>query len=341
MRFGDAQVSIEPKVPLERLFYLLARGREWGNWFEQSVHLDTIANLYPAIAEGFATWAERVFRTGVVRGYRTVRAAEPAIRGRWLVSEQIRVRQGLPLPAELQYDEYTSDIAENQLVRSAARRLVTFVGLPDSVRARILRIDLHLGDVTLLTRGEPLPSVHFDRRNYRYRPLVALAELILTNGSLDHRVASTAASGFLLDLPRVFEQFVETEVTRAANPFGGEVVPQFDSALDEDGHVHIRPDLVWRREGRVQAVFDAKYKAEKPAGYPNADIYQMLAYCIRHELTTGHLIYAAGNSVPPRYTIAQAGIEIYCHSIALDQTPEEISRQVDEIVATSMHTSSM
>jgi 5-methylcytosine-specific restriction enzyme subunit McrC len=61
----------------------------------------------------------------------------------------------------------------------------------------------------------------------------------------------------------------------------------------------------------------------------------MLAYCARHELSTGHLIYAAGNEVPARYVIEQAGVEIYCHSIALDRTPEDIARQVDEIVASS------
>lgn len=335
VRLRDAQVSVEPKVPLERIFYLLARGREWGKWFNPSVELDTVANLYPAIADAFVTWAERILRGGVLRGYRSIRAAEPSIRGRWLVAEQIRVRQGLPLPAELRYDEFTADIAENQMARSAARRLLAFMTLPDALRARILRVDLQLSEVSVLTRGQPLPAIHFDRRSEPYRPLIALSELILTNGSLDHRVASTAATGFLLDMPRVFEQFVEAEITRAVTSFGGEVVPQLETRLDSDGHVKIRPDLVWLADGTTRAVFDAKYKAEKPAGYPNADIYQMLAYCIRHRLTSGHLIYAAGNAVPPRYTIVEAGVEIFCHSLALDRTPEEISAQVDAIVAMS------
>ena len=338
VRIGDVEVSIEPKVPLERLFYLLARGQEWGSWFEQSVRLGTVESLYPAIAEAFATWAERVFRAGVLRGYRPTRAAEPAIRGRWLVAEQIRVRHGMPLPAELQYDEFTADIAENQLVRSAVRRVIAFAGLPNPLRGRLLRVDLQLGEVALLARGQVLPTVHFDRRNERYRPLVALAELILTNGSLDHHVASVAATGFLLDLPRVFERFVEAEVIRAARPLGGEIIPQLETALDAAGHVRIRPDMVWRRDGRVQAVFDAKYKSEKPAGFPNADVYQMLAYCVRHELASGHLIYAAGNAVPARYRIEQAGVEIYCHSIALDRSPGDITRQVDAIVAISTRT---
>lgn len=332
IRLGGVQVMIEPKVPLERLFYLLSRGRGWGSWFEESVSLGTIAELYPAIAEAFTGWAERALSTGVLRGYREMRSAEPAIRGKWLVSEQIRIRHGMPLPAELQYDEFTADIAENQLVRSAIRRVLAFLGLPDSLYARLKRIDRQLAGVSVLARGGRLPVVQFDRRNARYRPVVALAELILTNGSYDHRVASTAATGFLLDLPRVFEQFVEVEVTQAARPHGGEVVAQFESALDRDGYARIRPDLVWRSSGRVRAVFDAKYKAEKPAGFPNADVYQMLAYCIRHRLTTGHLIYAAGNEVPRSYVIEQAGVEIVCHSLALDSSPAEISRQIDEIV---------
>jgi hypothetical protein len=205
------------------------------------------------------------------------------------------------------------------------------------VRARLLRIELQLGEASLLTRGQPLPSVRFDRRNERYRPLVALAELILTGGSLDHRTATTSATGFLLNLPKIFEKFVEVEVARAAGSFGGEIAAQYESGLDVDGCVRIPPDLVWRKGARAVAVFDAKYKAEKPAGFPNADIYQMLAYCVRHELSTGHLIYAAGNSEPARYTIAEAGIEIHCHALALDATPTEISAQVDAIVVASMN----
>jgi 5-methylcytosine-specific restriction enzyme subunit McrC len=43
--------------------------------------------------------------------------------------------------------------------------------------------------------------------------------------------------------------------------------------------VVLRPDITWQVGGAVQAVVDAKYKAEKPSGYPNADLYQLLAYC--------------------------------------------------------------
>src|SRR3546814_11107807 len=61
--------------------------------------------------------------------------------------------------SDLQYDEYTMDIAANQLVRSAAHRLLSVEGLPNHARSRLHRIDRRLANVSLLTRGRDLPPV--------------------------------------------------------------------------------------------------------------------------------------------------------------------------------------
>jgi 5-methylcytosine-specific restriction enzyme subunit McrC len=335
LRIDNVELRIAPKVPIERLFYLLGRGREWGTWFEDEIKLSEVADFVSAIAQVFVIWAGRVLRQAPVKDYLTVERSEPTIRGRWLVREQLRRRHGLPHPAEVEYDEYTMDVPANRLIRSAGRRLLRAASLPSGPRSALRRIDAVLADAELLTPGVALPQVRFDRRNDRYRPIVALAELILTNGSLDSRVGAAPAAGFLIDLSRVFEQFIEAEVIRACAPFGGTVRPQFSSHLDRDHHVTIQPDLVWIREGSVATVFDAKYKAEKPSGYPNADIYQMITYCARHRLTRGHLIYAAGNEGQRRIVVEEAGIEVVCHSVALDRSPAEISAQIDVIVAES------
>ncbi|MDQ3151933.1 MAG: McrC family protein [Actinomycetota bacterium] len=57
---------------------------------------------------------------------------------------------------------------------------------------------------------------------------------------------------------------------------GGAARSQYPWHLDEARAVRIRPDLVWELGGRPAAVVDAKYKQEKPAGYPDADLSQML-----------------------------------------------------------------
>jgi 5-methylcytosine-specific restriction enzyme subunit McrC len=107
--------------------------------------------------------------------------------------------------------------------------------------------------------------------------------------------------------------------------------------------VRLRPDIVWKVRGSAVAVIDAKYKAGKPAGYPNADLYQLLAYCTVLGLRSGHLVYAKGNENPVRHVVRRSGIEIFCHAVDLDQPPDELLVQMSDlaerIAATRLHSS--
>jgi 5-methylcytosine-specific restriction enzyme subunit McrC len=88
---------------------------------------------------------------------------------------------------------------------------------------------------------------------------------------------------------------------------------------------------VWQIRGSAVAVVDAKYKVEKPRGYPNADVYQLLAYCTVLGLRTGHLVYAAGNEEAARHVIRQAEVEILCHALDLSQPPDTLLAQVRDL----------
>lgn len=341
IRLDGLELRIRPKTPIARLLTLLARGNQWGEWFDEDIALSATDDLLPSLAEAFGRWAERVLRGGVLQGYREYRSAEPFIRGRWLVAEQIRRRRGMPLPAELAYDEYTTDIAENRIVRSAARRLLAVGELPRETRARLHRIDMRLANVGLLTRGLPLPGIRFDRRNGRYRPVIALARLVLGHEALEYLDGDVSGAGHLLNVARIFEDFVAAEVTRHAAAFGGEVQAQHASTLDHGGHVTIKPDLVWRRGGNVRAIFDAKYKVVHDERYPNADIYQMLAYCVRHGLAEGHLIYAEGSTLPSEIAVRSAGsgvapVTVLCHAVDLSLPMPELEARLARITARAL-----
>jgi 5-methylcytosine-specific restriction enzyme subunit McrC len=88
---------------------------------------------------------------------------------------------------------------------------------------------------------------------------------------------------------------------------------------------------VWYRAGGPVAVLDAKYKAEKPAGFPDADLYQMLAYCTALGLGRGHLIYAKGNEHPARYAVRNSAVEVVCHTLDLSQPPQILLARVSDI----------
>lgn len=93
----------------------------------------------------------------------------------------------------------------------------------------------------------------------------------------------------------------------------------------------MKPDLVWQVNGRPVAVVDAKYKPEKPSGYPYADLYQVLAYCTALRLPRGHLIYAQGNTEPKRHVVRSSGIKIVCHALDLTLPPTKLLAQVGKI----------
>ncbi|QNO36702.1 restriction endonuclease [Protaetiibacter sp. SSC-01] len=334
--FPGGEVHIQPKLEISRLFWMLGTGRQWGDWRDGDVELNRSDTLSAAIAESFAHFAEAALRRGILQGYRSTEATETAVRGKWLISEQVRRRSGLVLPVELQYDDYVADIAENRAIRGAAIRALRFPSLPPSLRRRLERIERELFEVAPGTHKSS-QSVFFDRRNSHYRPAIELAGLILAEDGIDHGAQGARSRSYLLDLAKMFEDFIEAEVRRAARNFPGTITAQHRGTLDQAQRVDIRPDLVWSKGGRVRAILDAKYKTEKPhRGHPNPDIYQMLAYCIRYGVRAGHLIYAKGNADPARYVIEQAGVTIVCHALDLSAEPAQIERQVDWLVADAL-----
>jgi 5-methylcytosine-specific restriction enzyme subunit McrC len=199
----------------------------------------------------------------------------------------------------------------------------------DSESQRMLR---DFGDVTVIPHGSPVPLWEPSRLNARYHPALRLASLVVDATSVEHQAGNVAVNGFLLDMPSLFEQSVTVALREAITArFGGRVEGQVRYYLDQARQVPLRPDIVWKTGGTTAAVIDAKYKAEKPAGYPNADLYQLLAYCTILGLPAGHLIYARGTASPARHVIQQAGIEIRCHAIDLNQPPEQPIAQMSNL----------
>ncbi|MFI0410438.1 hypothetical protein [Actinomadura sp. 3N508] len=156
-----------------------------------------------------------------------------------------------------------------------------------------------------------------------------LAELVLRGASVEHRPGDTVVSGFLLEMARVFEDFVTVALREALSASSGRCVLQASHHLDVDSAIRIVPDFVhYTDAGTPQAVADAKYKAEKPEGFPDADLYQMLAYCTALRLPDGHLIYAKGNAPHAAHRVRHTGITIHQHTLDLDQPPPGLLAEV-------------
>ncbi|SFF91338.1 McrC family protein [Curtobacterium sp. YR515] len=332
VRIAGHDVWIRPKTSVRRLFAMLGYARAGSAiWEDEDFGFAADEDLVPALAHAFGWQASRALAGGALRGYVTRDDALPLVRGRWRIGDQLTRRGGQPLPVEVSFDDYVEDIAENQLVLTAATRLLRLPGVPADVVGRLRRVVRVLDGVTVIPVGAPVPVVRPDRRNARYSAVLPLASLVLSGASIEQRTGSLVGAGFLVDMWSVFEDFVTATLREAFRPYGGELVAQYASTLDVEGTVKIAPDLVWVVDGEVRACIDVKYKVEKHGRYPNADLYQMAAYCRRFGLEAGHLVYAAGESEARRMQVV-GGPLVQQHALDLSRPTTAVLDQLSSFV---------
>lgn len=321
-RVGDIVVRIKPKVEIARLLFMLGYSLHGAAWQASAVDVGEAPDLVPALAQALWRQVARAIHQGLLPGYVTSEESSLVLRGRLLESAQLARHHGQPLPLEIRYDEFTVDIPENQILRTACERMLLVPRVGDESSRMLRRLLRDLTDVRSIRRGDPVPVWQPTRINARYHAALRLAELVLRATSAEHTAGTVAVSGFLLDMPQLFEDFVTVALREAIEgSHGGRVIDQSRHYLDEAALVVLIPDIVWRVGGKTVAVIDAKYKAGQPAGFPNADLYQLLAYCTALGLRVGHLVYAAGNEQPARYVVRHARTEIICHALNLGKPP--------------------
>ncbi|WP_440081587.1 McrC family protein [Streptosporangium sp. LJ11] len=335
---GGVKVRITPKTPIDRVLFLLGYARRPRGWRQEEVDAGEHPELLPALAHAYALAADRALRQGVLQGYREVEEALPVVRGRIREADQIRRRYGLPLPVEVRYDDYTVDIAENRLLLAASARLLRLQGLSVATRKTLRHVIARLAGVTPPVPGRPFPVWRPSRINARYQTALGLAELVLRGASyeLDDGTA-VRVNGLLVEMWRVFEDFVTVALAEAFHPSGGRTdLQDRRHHLDHGRRVLLRPDLVRYvidSAGKEvpAAVVDSKYKISTGPDGHGADLYQMLAYCTALGLDRGHLVYAEGNAEPYQHVVHGVGIEITQHAIDLTLPPMRLLAAVERV----------
>ena len=315
-------VRIAPKIGVRQLLslacYAAGKIKLQASEFDFPRH----SALPDALALAFGTAAHRAFSRGLLHGYRTEEDALPAVRGRIRFDDQIRRRFGIPLPVEVRYDEFTADILLNRLVRAAAHRLGRLGLRSREARRRIAWVAESLSEVSVAAfpRGA-VPEVRFDRLNEHYRSVVTLARLVLRHGAFEANRGRVRASGFLMDMNQIFQEFVTVALRERLGVTERAFGEHSMDSLDREGRVRLRPDLAWRDGARWMFVGDIKYKRLAP-GATNTDLYQLLAYATALDLPGGLLIYAEGEPEPTIHTVRHAGKRLEVAALDLSGTLE-------------------
>lgn len=328
------RLIVRPKTPLRSLIFMASYSGVQADVRQATFAFEADQDLPSALASAFIRAVDTATGRGLLKGYVSVQETGTVIRGRWDVARQLKTRPGIPVPVELTYDDYTEDVAENRIVKAALRAVVRLEQLPRRVVDEVGPLLGLFSEVSdLRARGRvTLPTE--TRLNAHYQPALRLAQWILEATSWAHAEGASSGSAFLLNVAKVYEDFVGSVLRTTLKPDGLEVDLQVsDWRLDAGGEVRMRPDIVISRGGRVMAVADTKYKVwgESNNSPPNADVYQGLAYAITAHVPEVHLLYVSGDVEPRRYEIPATGTVVVAHAVDVSGGPEELVERVAEL----------
>lgn len=249
------------------------------------------------LARLFANETAALIRRGLYREYVEREENLTLFKGRLSVLADIRENLGLRHRAVCRYSELTADVRLNQFLWFATSILGRLTLHSSSLQHQLAWNQLHLAGVTpTYVAPRELEMVTYGRLNAHYRPAISLAQLIIEN--LVYRLEGGArrGPGFLLDMDRVYQEFLTRVISDAAAGFGLRLGSTKGLHLDLAQRVAIDPDVVLvDGQGAIRIAIDAKYKRHDPT----SDVYQALAYAKGLGLRVVALVYPEDGEVAP------------------------------------------
>jgi 5-methylcytosine-specific restriction enzyme subunit McrC len=284
-------------------------------------------------------------RIGLPRRYVGHEGDLSALRGRLDVTRQFTTLAATPQTLACRYDDLSPDIALNQIMKSAVKRLTQVAH--SSENQRMLR-ELAFAYADIADVSIPVlrwDQVVLDRTNQRWCELLSLAKLLL--GERFQTTTSGAAVGFslLFEMNTLFEEYVGRMLGRALAK-DGLIVQRKGGRLfclkELDGVANSRfqtiPDILVKRGSEILLVVDTKWKRlsarvdDPKLGIAQADVYQMLAYsriyrCPRMMLLYPHHAELSGaDHFTARYSVTGSDDELAIGTIDVGDAKGMVAR---------------
>ena len=176
-----------------------------------------------------------------------------------------------------------------------------------------------------------MPEVRFDRLNGHYREVVALSRVVLRHSAYESGRGEVRASGFLMDMNDVFQEFVTQALRETLRVSDRVFLEKAIDSLDKEDGIRLRPDLTWWDGRSCLFVGDAKYKKLTDKTVPNADLYQLLAYVTALYLPGGLLIYAQGEANEGTYRVRHSNKRLDVAALDLTGRLDEVLDRVRDL----------
>lgn len=243
-------------------------------------------NLLEVFISKFLNESDMIIKRGLKSSYVTVQSNEKFLKGKLLMTQQLRrniVNQSYFFN---EYDEFMTNSAENQLIKTTLEYLLK--NSRDNNNLRIIREQLVYFEFVDLTNSpeQTFQKVSIGRNYTYYEQTLNWCRIFLSRKSFTSFKGSSLAFAVLFPMEEIFEAYIaymmKKSIPDANVSAQDKKYSLFDRTNETKAVYRLRPDLVVRFEDNQTIIADTKWKVLDSTGPSQTDLYQMYAYYTRY-----------------------------------------------------------
>ena len=243
-------------------------------------------NLLEVFISKFLNESDMIIKRGLKSSYVTVQSNEKFLKGKLLMTQQLRKNIVNQSYFFNEYDEFMTNSAENQLIKTTLEYLLK--NSRDNNNLRIIREQLVYFEFVDLTNSpeQTFQKVSIGRNYTYYEQTLNWCRIFLSRKSFTSFKGSSLAFAVLFPMEEVFEAYIaymmKKSIPDANVSAQDKKYSLFDRTNETKAGYRLRPDLVVRFEDNRTTIADTKWKVLDSTGPSQTDLYQMYAYYTRY-----------------------------------------------------------
>lgn len=256
----------------------------------RQAHLNIDRNfpILEVFIKNFIEETERVFSMGIRSNYRTDEENINFFKGKLMVASNIKINSSRKTRFYCQFDDFTQNIPQNRIVKSALLKLSKITGSYQHL-ALISKLLTHLDGIDESKHiHSDLKAAKSKNRNFQnYEALQNWSETFLLEKTFTNFKGASINLAMLFPMDKIFENYIEYLFKKFA--VGYTVYPQDLRfyLVEKHGNTSVfrlKPDLFLEDIYKNSIVIDTKWKildaslSKANYGISQADMYQLFAY---------------------------------------------------------------
>jgi 5-methylcytosine-specific restriction enzyme subunit McrC len=287
-------------------------------------------NPMELIIQLFINQCKKLLQKGLAKSYQIHQESVPFLRGKLLMQEQIKNQSKFNLQFTCEFDEFTANTIENQILAYTLDRCYHLTS--SNNRKSTIKKIIHQMDAEVelrLIKIYDFKKINYTRLNAHYKKPHELSKLILKHlGLFDFKKQSASfVVPYFIPMFQVFENFLTTLFSDKY--YGLSVDDQVSTpSWEVNGSSHtIKPDIItystkYPKKGAEVSIIDAKYMLGSKFG-KNKEDYQISFYLHDYKKKIGYALlpmsHEKNEDIPQEWIAPNQNIKILVRFVDIDK----------------------